>query len=185
MLLQVVTRHLDTHFEKRGPERIRFTRMSQLRSEAGTLLSTLAAMSHPDDSLAIKAAFDAATRHLQSHFLLEIPFKSGNECALDQIKEALEQMSHSTPLIKRGLIESCSISVMADEGVSSREAELIRAVADAMGCPIRRSCEPQNWCNPTPIFLPFGRDLRYSGTILKLYRPVAKESESSVRRVRL
>lgn len=136
MLLQVVTRHLDTHFEKRGPERIRFTRMSQLGGEAGTLLSTLAAMSHPEDSLAIKDAFDAATRHLQSHFLIEIPFKSGNECGLDQIKEALERFAHSTPLLKRGLIESCSISVMADEGVSSREAELIRAVADAIGCPI-------------------------------------------------
>ena len=39
-------------------------------------------------------------------------------------------------MVKRQLIEACTRSVLMDGGVSSSEAELIRAIADAIGCPI-------------------------------------------------
>lgn len=136
MLQQIVTRHLDGHFLKRGPERIRYTRMTHLRDQAGVLLSTLAAMSHPNDPGAISAAFEEAARHLRESYQAEVPFKSADQCGLDRVKEALEDFAHGSPIVKKRLIEACSLSVMADNGVSSREAELIRAVADAIGCPI-------------------------------------------------
>jgi len=136
MLLQVITRHLDAYFEKRGPERIRFTRLAPLRDKAGVLLSTLAAMSHPEDESAVKAAFAGAAQHLREVYAVEIPFKSGDQCGLDRIRDALDDFACASPIVKKRLLEACSLSVMADEGVSSREAELIRAVADAIGCPI-------------------------------------------------
>lgn len=136
MLLQVITRHLDNYFQQRGPGRIRFTRMAPLRDKAGVLLSTLAAMSHPEDSAAMAGAFEGAARHLRESCAVEVPFKNGNQCGLDRIKDALEDFAYASPTVKKRLLEACSLSVMADEGVSSSEAELIRAVADAIGCPI-------------------------------------------------
>jgi Zn-dependent protease with chaperone function len=136
MLQQVITRHLDTYFEKRGPERIRFTRLAPLRDKAGILLSTLAAMSHPEDERAIQTAFSLAAQHLSEKYAVAIPFKSGDQCGLDRIRDALDDFACASPIVKKRLLEACSLSVMADEGVSSREAELIRAVADAIGCPI-------------------------------------------------
>ena len=136
MLLQVITRHLDNYFQRRGPESIKFTRMAPHRDKAGVLLSTLAAMSHPDDAAAVSAAFERAAKHLRESYLVEIPFKNGDQCGMDRIKDALENFAHASPIVKKRLLEACSLSVMADDGVSSREAELIRAVADAIGCPI-------------------------------------------------
>lgn len=136
MLQRIITRHLDASFEKRGPERIRFTRLARLRDQAGVVLSTLAAMSHPEDEAAVRTAFARASQHLRETAGVEIPFKSGEQCGLDRIRDALDDFAASTPLVKKRLLEGCSLSVMADERVSSGEAELIRAVADSIGCPI-------------------------------------------------
>ena len=75
-------------------------------------------------------------QHLSEKYAVAIPFKSGDQCGLDRIRDALDDFACASPIVKKRLLEACSLSVMADEGVSSREAELIRAVADAIGCPI-------------------------------------------------
>jgi len=131
-----VTRHLDTFFHKKRPEAIRFGRIHPLLEDAGVVLSTLAAMSHPGMESDAATAFDRATRHLRSHYLVEVPRQPASACGLERIKQGLERFAHASPVVKKHFLEACSLSVMADEGVSSGEAELIRAVADAIGCPI-------------------------------------------------
>ncbi|MCB1205102.1 MAG: M48 family metallopeptidase [Verrucomicrobiae bacterium] len=136
MLLQIVTRHLDTFFDNLRPEPIRFRRIQPLLEDAGVVLSTLAAMSHPEDSLSAEKAFAAAASHLRQSFYTEVPRQDSLNCGLERIKKALGNFAQASPLLKKQFLEACSLSVMADKGVSSREAELIRAVADAIGCPI-------------------------------------------------
>lgn len=136
MLLQIVTRHLDAYFEKKRPENIRYRRLNPLLEEAGVVLSTLAAMSHPDDETRAVGAFAAATARLRERYFVEISLQPASNCGLDRIKHALEKFAHASPVLKKHFLEACSLSVMADEGVSSREAELIRAVGDAIGVPI-------------------------------------------------
>lgn len=136
MLLQIVTRHLDTVFRQRRPDPIRFRRIHPLLEDAGVILSTLAAMSHPGDEASAASAFGRAAKHLREGSSVETPRQSAEACGLDRIKEALERFALATPVLKKHFLEACSLSVMADEGVSSGEAELIRAVADAIGCPI-------------------------------------------------
>lgn len=136
MLLRIVTRHLDTWFHRRPPEPIRYRRIDPLLDEAGILLSTLAAMSHPESETAAVEAFASASDHLRSRYLVEVPHQPGERCGLDQIERALDAFAHASPVLKRDFLEACSLSVMADSAVSSREAELIRAVADSIGCPI-------------------------------------------------
>ncbi|HRQ88759.1 MAG TPA: carboxyl transferase domain-containing protein, partial [Bacteroidia bacterium] len=64
MLLRLVTRHLDAWFEKRRPEPVRYRKLAPVLKETGILLSTLAAMSHPDDEATAEEAFAAARRFL-------------------------------------------------------------------------------------------------------------------------
>ena len=59
-----------------------------------------------------------------------------HEFALKNIEAALDKFSMSTPLVKKQLLYICGTAVMNDGEVASREAELLRATADAIGCSI-------------------------------------------------
>ncbi|MEX2580167.1 MAG: M48 family metallopeptidase [Verrucomicrobiales bacterium] len=135
-LARVVSRHLDTFFHERKPEKIRYRRFDRLRDETGILLSTLAALSHRGDDAAAREAFDLAARHLHETDRVEVPHKSGEECGLDRIEAALDKFAEATPILKKRLLEACGESILADGVVTSREAELVRAIADTMGCPL-------------------------------------------------
>lgn len=135
-LLRVIHRHLDIYFRKERPPRIRHRRFEKLSHETAVLLSTLAAMSHPDDPEAIRAAFQRALIQLSEVDTSSIRFLSAEACALEAIEEALTTFQRATPVMKRQLLEAAAASVLEDGAVSSREAELIRAMADAIGCPI-------------------------------------------------
>ena len=62
--------------------------------------------------------------------------KPPEQCGLQDIEVALDKFAQATPLVKKRLLHACGKTVMADEKVTSDEAELIRAIADAIGCPI-------------------------------------------------
>ncbi len=132
-LLRVVNRHLDTYFGREKSPRVRYLKMEVLKDEASILLSTLAAMSSPSSDADVEAAFAAGSKRITGS---EITFATPDECGLDAIGRALDEFSMASPIVKRQLLEACSASVMTDGVVSSSEAELIRAIADSMGCPI-------------------------------------------------
>ncbi len=135
-LLKVIHRHLDAFFQRSRPPKMRYQNMGKLAEEAGVLLSTLAAMSHPSAPESIRSAFDRASHYLKSNSGTSITFKDASVCGLKEIDIALSKFDEATPPVKRLLLEAASQSVLEDEAVSSREAELIRAIADAIGCAI-------------------------------------------------
>jgi Zn-dependent protease with chaperone function len=134
-LLQVVTRHLDTFFRRRPPARVAYTRHHQLRNDSSVLLSTLAHFSQGDG-----ASGESAFRHAIEKFPAAdrsgLDFLPASDCSLDRIEASLNRYEQAAPPLKRDLLEAASVSVLADGVVCSREAELIRAIADAIGCPI-------------------------------------------------
>ena len=56
--------------------------------------------------------------------------------ALDRIDAALDRFDRAVPSVKKQLILACAAAVFSDGHVSSNEAELLRAVADTIGCPV-------------------------------------------------
>jgi len=136
MLLQMVTRHLDAYFDKKLPGKIRYQKLNPLLEDAGVVLSTLAAMSHPGEESRAFEAFGAATARLRERYFVEVVHQPAGSCGLARIKSALERFGQASPSLKKHFLEACSLSVMADKGVSSREAELIRAIGDAIGVPV-------------------------------------------------
>ncbi|MDF1812530.1 MAG: M48 family metallopeptidase [Verrucomicrobiales bacterium] len=135
-LQKVVSRHLDTYFHVTRPPRIRYRNIGQLTTEAAVLISTLSAFSNPENEKQIRSSFKKGSDHIRALTGRSLEFQSAENCSLDAIREAIHRFEESTPIIKRELLLAASKAVLADGKISSNEAELIRAIADAMGCAI-------------------------------------------------
>jgi hypothetical protein len=55
---------------------------------------------------------------------------------LASVDAALQRFDAAVPALKRSLMLACAATVMADDTVTDREAELIRAIGDALDCPV-------------------------------------------------
>lgn len=135
-LQKVIRRHLDVYYGHRNPLRIRHRKIDALQEDASVLLSTLAALGHRDDAAAAREAFRHGASQIEGRTWATLAPLPLEQCGLDRIDRALDRFAEGTPLVKRQIIHACGRAVMADGQVTSDEAELIRAIADAIGCPI-------------------------------------------------
>jgi hypothetical protein len=135
MLQKIVMRHLETRFY---PERRTVTQFYDLRPlahDAGVLLSATA-YAGQDDPAQARAAFAQGAESLGRMARCEIPWLPPAECDLTHLDTALERFSQSVPQIKKNVLNACAQTVAADGVIQQREAELLRAVADALDCPV-------------------------------------------------
>jgi len=131
-LQKVVLRRLEAAF--RPPKRpvIQFYVLRPLRPDCVTLLSALAYAGQTG-----AAQIDAAFR--QGAAKLDLPgltLASSDDCALAKVDVALERLNQACPRIKKDLLNACAETVAADGVIEEKEAELLRAVADTLDCPI-------------------------------------------------
>ncbi len=135
-LQKVIRRHLDVYYGYQNPLRIRHRKIDALQEDAAVLLSTLARLGHRDDGEAAQEAFRQGASQVEGHTYATLAPVAADQCTLERIEQALDRFAEATPLVKRRLVHACGKSVMADNRVTSDEAELIRAIADAIGAPI-------------------------------------------------
>lgn len=105
-----------------------------LRAGCARLLTVLAHAGHEDPESA-RQAFTAATRIApfdgQWSFDAQAPRLSTRE--LDRI---LEDLAGTQPVFRRKLVEACTAAVLHDGTVSATEMDLLRAVCQALDCPL-------------------------------------------------
>jgi uncharacterized tellurite resistance protein B-like protein len=58
------------------------------------------------------------------------------ECGIDEIDAALTRLALALPAIKKVVITACVQVVGADGVILETEAELLRAIADTLDCPM-------------------------------------------------
>ena len=58
------------------------------------------------------------------------------ECTLRAVDEALTRVDSATPALKKTFMLACAGTIMADDEITDREAELIRAIGDGIDCPV-------------------------------------------------
>jgi len=58
------------------------------------------------------------------------------QCGLAQVDEALNRLALAVPQIKKNVLEGCVHVVGADGVIQEHEAELLRAMADTLDCPM-------------------------------------------------
>ena len=135
-LQKIIRRHLDLYFNRVRPPKIRYRQLAPLKHETAVLLSTLAGLGSRNTEEA-KEAFRQGVEPFGVEFGDQLPQLLGaSECGLAQIDEALDRFDEATPLVKKRLLNACGKTVMADQKITSSEAELLRAIADTIGCPI-------------------------------------------------
>jgi Zn-dependent protease with chaperone function len=145
MLQKIVMRHLDTRFY---PERRPITQFYDLRPlarDAGILLSATA-YAGADDATTARAAFSKGAESLGRIARTEIPWLPPSECDRPHLEGALDRFAQSVPQIKKNVLTACAETVAFDATIQPREAELLRAIADALDCPIPPFLRAsQNW----------------------------------------
>jgi Zn-dependent protease with chaperone function len=135
MLQKIVTRHLETHFFPDRKTIVQFYDLRPLAKDSGVLLSATAYAGQSDATEAYKA-FARGAELLGRAARAEIPWLPPEQCSLTHLDSVLERLSQVVPQIKKNVLSACAQTVAADNIIQEREAELLRAVADALDCPI-------------------------------------------------
>ena len=133
-LSRMIQRHLARYFEGAGPTPLRFRSLQPLVPDARVLLAALARVgSRTEEEAERTFRHGAHTLQLEGSAVAILP---PGECTLAAVDAALQRYDAAAPALKRGLMLACAATVMADDAVTDREAELIRAIGDALDCPV-------------------------------------------------
>ena len=110
----------------------RYFALEQLPGETALLLSVLAYAGHQNDEQAY-AAFLAASAQLPFGALL---LAQVSTLDIEGLDAAVNKLSQLKPLHKPRLLKALARCIEHDEHISVEEAELFRAVADSLDCPM-------------------------------------------------
>ena len=132
-LSRMIQRHLARYFDATGPTPVRFRSLRKLLPYARILLSTLARVGSRNEQDAERAfRHGAQTLHVDA----ALAISPARDCTLAAVDQALDFYDAATPTLKKSLMLACAATVMADDDVTDREAELIRAIGDGLDCPV-------------------------------------------------
>jgi hypothetical protein len=149
VLQKIVRRHLASQSGEIRPTSIQYHTLKPLVPDCSVVLSALANVSS-SDAAEIEKASRAGASHLGAK-AEGLQLLSREKSGLEQLDTALDRLALVAPQIKKNLLEACVQVVGADGLIQEREAELLRAIADTLDCPI-------------PPFVPIPEDKPYATT---------------------
>jgi uncharacterized tellurite resistance protein B-like protein len=135
VLQKIVLRHLTLQFTGARRPVAQYYTLKPLVPDCAVVLSALANVSS-SDPVAVQKAFEAGAPYLRAPNDGDLTLLPCGQCGVDQIDAALNRLALAVPTIKKNLIEACVYTVGADGVIVESEAELLRAVADTLDCPI-------------------------------------------------
>ena len=131
----VLHRHLDAQFLPRRSMGPLQTSAQELASPMAKVLSLLAWEGQPEPEQAARA-FDTGMRsYIGGDHTYRLP-PPREDCSLAEFHTALQTLHQSVPAIKRRIVVACAACIGANQQVSVREAELLRAICDTLDCPL-------------------------------------------------
>jgi Zn-dependent protease with chaperone function len=135
MLQKIVLRHLEPNFIPTPKQVTQFYDLRPLSVDCGVVLSAVA-YAGQEDSAQAEAAFARGAQPLSRIARNEIPFLPKVDCDLPRLDAALARLALAVPQIKKNVLNACAETVAADGVIQLPEAELLRAIADSLDCPI-------------------------------------------------
>jgi hypothetical protein len=130
----VLRRHLDAQFLPRRQTRPVHGSPQKLVRPVARVLALLAWEGQPEPDQAARA-FDTGMRSYiggdHTHRLAP-----REESSLAKFDEALQTLNQSVPAIKRRIVIACAACILANQQVTVRESELLRAICDTLDCPL-------------------------------------------------
>lgn len=132
VLQRMILQHLEPQFENVETARVKHHSLARLEHPCAVLLSALSHSGHHDPAGA-QSAFEQGRSHLG---LPRLQLLDRRQCGLADLDEALTVLDTVTFELKRDLLEAGVACVSADQRVTVIEGELLRGIADALGCPM-------------------------------------------------
>jgi Zn-dependent protease with chaperone function len=132
-LQKIVLRRLDPHFNPPKNQVPQYYALKPLLPDCAVLLSAVACagQTEPAD---IASAFNLGAKQLDDpDHLLQLDTTAYD---LSKIDAALDRLNQAAPQIKKAILGACAETVAADGVIQENEAELLRAIADTLDCPI-------------------------------------------------
>jgi Zn-dependent protease with chaperone function len=135
-LEKVLLRHLDSAFLRARVPSVRFTSLKPLLHDTAVVLSVLAHAGHTDSDAAAKAFDDGRQQLEQRGVVPALQMTPRAECRLSTMNHALDRLVDASPWCKRKILTAFAHAAASDGQLTSTEAELLRAIADTMECPM-------------------------------------------------
>jgi hypothetical protein len=126
--------HLAVQFGGRAPQPTAFTTPEPLAGPVGVVLSGLA-HAGSDTAGAAARAFDAGVQALGWNGPRPVLLPEG-EVGIDRLDAALDTLVQAAPALKKQVLQACAACIGVDGRITLEEGEMLRAVADALGCPM-------------------------------------------------
>jgi Zn-dependent protease with chaperone function len=133
-LQKIIRRHLAPQFGTARRDVVQYYSLKPLLPDCAVILSALA-RAGSGDAEEIRKAFAAGAPYLRS--TTEDPACLPLEqCGLEQVDAALDRLAQAAPQLKKNLLEAGAHVAAADGVLQEAEAELLRAIADTLDCPM-------------------------------------------------
>ena len=134
VLQKIILHHLGPQFDKTRPPTVQYYTLKPLVPDCAVVLSALANAGN-SDAAEVQKAFEQGAPYLRAPDG-DWGLLPREQCGVEQIDAALNRLSLAVPIIKKNLLEACIHTVGADGVILEGEAELLRAVADTLDCPM-------------------------------------------------
>lgn len=131
-LQRALLKNLGRRIDPTAARRAQIYGFGKLEKEISILLSALA---HAGDTNP-QTAFDHGSSLLRGFGKLDLALLPRDVCDLAAIDRSLRQLDELVPKLKKPLLGACAATVAADRAVAVEEAELLRVIADTLGCPV-------------------------------------------------
>lgn len=132
MLQHLLERHLDSHFAQRGFPSIKYHTLEALGRESSVILSAMARLGR--DPAEAEAVWESLRRAWEGRGDWVPELLSPEDCGPRHLGPALDRFERASPIVKEALLEHCAVAAAHDGQLSSLESELLRLVADTIGC---------------------------------------------------
>ena len=133
-LQKILFRHLQPYYGPMPGALRGYSSLQTLLEECSVLLSVLAHVGQ-EEKPAVSAAFQRGAGYLDTP-QDEVQLLSGEARTLARVDSALDRLAQAAPSVKRNVLLACAQTVAADGRVRYREAELLRAIAATLDCPV-------------------------------------------------
>jgi len=130
----MLRRHLASQFKETRRPIVQYYVLKPLVGDCVVLLSALAQIGQ-EDSTQAEGAFQTGANQLGLG-QASISRLDAAGCNLSRIDAALEHLAQASPQLKNLVLNACAHAVASDGVLQSREAELLRAIADTLDCPL-------------------------------------------------
>lgn len=132
IIQRVVIQHLQEQYGLRKKPIAKYFMLGSAKYSSELILSLLAYLEHPDETLA-RTAFDAAKRSVSAGALALLP---KGEVSLDSLNTAMDELEFLKPPLKKRFLQACVSCISHDGKVTLKAYELTRAIASCLDCPM-------------------------------------------------